>query len=435
MRINRTPILTVSVLAVSAIAGRQAVAQTPLAWQATPYFQYNIENVVYDQSTGNVKVVFSVSNPLSSSKPIWDIKNDAPFKGGSASRLGIDIGWDTSEHTNTGSNGGSLNPITQPATRGAGAAQPVTIDALGKSTKCDSTATCPGVPDIQLRYWVSAVIQPLRFPANQVLANGVVGMEGHPACDPAAIAVCTAATPLANVPVKSVVKYFSLTGGTPVARRKVVDIANCKRCHDDNSHNGTVIPRLSLHGANRNEEPQLCVICHNPNQTDIPYRTAGAEVPIDFKRMVHSIHAGGFRKTPFSVVGFRGTVYDFSGVRFPAELSNCLACHIDVNGKGTFELPVKSTIGSTTATMTTVGGPSVDVDPNNDLKISPTAATCSGCHDSAEVRSHMIRTGGASFDVKQADMRAERCVNCHGPGKDKDVRRVHEIGGEDEREH
>jgi OmcA/MtrC family decaheme c-type cytochrome len=72
------------------------------------------------------------------------------------------------------------------------------------------------------------------------------------------------------------------------------------------------------------------------------------------------------------------------------------------------------------------------VDPNDDVKITPIAATCSGCHDKAEVRSHMIRTGGASFATTQARITSgavrERCASCHGPGKDEDVRKAHEIG-------
>jgi OmcA/MtrC family decaheme c-type cytochrome len=232
---------------------------------------------------------------------------------------------------------------------------------------------------------------------------------------------------VANIPVKTVYKTFPLTATTPAARRQIVDINKCKVCH-----NGTKVQRLSLHGANRNEELGACVVCHNPNQTDIPYRTSGAEVSIDFKRMVHSIHAGGFRKTPFSVVGFQGTVYDFSAVRFPAELRNCVNCHIDKNGKGTFELPISSVaLGSTINTQSAPG--TVNVDPSTHLKISPTAATCSGCHDSTEVRSHMIRTGGATFGSLQQNIAPEKCINCHGPGKEESVRRAHEIGGSGDR--
>ena len=66
----------------------------------------------------------------------------------------------------------------------------------------------------------------------------------------------------------------------------------------------------------------------------------------------------------------------------------------------------------------------------NDLNITPTAAVCSGCHADGEARRHMERTGGASFAALQQQIATngqfrERCVNCHGRGKEKDVDRVH----------
>jgi len=153
--------------------------------------------------------------------------------------------------------------------------------------------------------------------------------------------------------------------------------------------------------------------------------------------MIHGIHAGGFRKTPLVVIGFNTSINDYSGVRFPGELRNCVNCHVDQNGKGTFELPLNvAVLGSTVSTgsayaVAAGASRSVDVNPFNDLKITPTAATCSGCHDESEVRTHMIRTGGASFGTLQQNIGTtvkERCATCHGPGKEKDVRRAHEIG-------
>ena len=220
--------------------------------------------------------------------------------------------------------------------------------------------------------------------------------------------------------MRNVFKFFTITGAAIVPRRVVVDVNRCKRCH---------VPHLSLHGDNRTDEPQVCVMCHNPNQTDIPFRTSGPETPMDFKYMVHAIHAGGFRKNAFVVIGRNGSVNDFSGVRFPAELRNCLNCHVD----RAFELPLASNVlGTTIVTRSTYGPPKiVDGDPSNDLNITPTAAVCSACHDGRGAADHMRRNGGA-FAVLQADIDSglvtERCVNCHGPGRKKDVRRVHEIG-------
>jgi OmcA/MtrC family decaheme c-type cytochrome len=317
------------------------------------------------------------------------------------------------------------------------------------ATKCTSADDCPGVDSQQLvmSYWVSKTVTPV--PAT--VATGRVALEGRPVC--VDLPGCpTATAPYANIPVRSATADFAFVASNAALiknpRRQVVDIAKCKACHDDQKHGDTVVPRLSLHGANRNENLDLCVVCHNPNQTDVPYRFASptdprigaAETPIDFKTMVHSIHAGGFRKTPFVVIGRNSSVNDFSDVRFPAELrKSCLKCHVvDASGKGSFELPLKSTVlGTTVKTQSTYqvaagATRTIDVNPANDLKITPTAATCSACHDGAEVRSHMIRTGGASFGTTQDRIGTtvkERCASCHGPGKDKDVRKVHELSG------
>ena len=113
--------------------------------------------------------------------------------------------------------------------------------------------------------------------------------------------------------------------------------------------------------------------------------------------------------SPFVVIGFNTSIIDFSSVRFPKSLRNCLNCHLDSNGK--------DTLGRE---------PHYRCEPFNDLKITPAAAVCSACHDGQEVRSHMTNTGGASFATLQQNIGAtvnERCAACHGPGKEEDVRR------------
>jgi OmcA/MtrC family decaheme c-type cytochrome len=443
---------------------QNAIAQTPPpAWSLAPQFRYNIENIVVNTTapgTWNVRVIFSVSNPTTGD--VWDIKTALPYQSPGAA-LTMLIGWDPStDFTNTGSAGPLANPVVA-TTLGAGAAIPIQIRNLNGApgaNRCTTTTDCPGVADLFNRFWVEKSVTPVTF--MRAVTKGRIGMEGHPVCNgllgcPAPVFLAGSTSPTyANIPVRSEVADFAFLGtATPTAalvgdqRRQVVDFATkCNVCHSGTVvNNGTPIPRLSLHGNQRNENPKLCVMCHNPNQTDVPYRVAtvgtaldprisGPEVSLDFKRMVHSIHAGGFRRTPFVVIGFQSSVNDFSGVRFPGQLRNCVTCHIDNNGKGTFELPLQaSVLGSTVTTNSAfaVTAPlirTINVNPFDDLKITPTAAACSGCHDSSEVRSHMIRTGGASFSTLQQNIGTtvnERCASCHGPGKEEDVRRAHEI--------
>ena len=303
--------------------------------------------------------------------------------------------------------------------------------------------------DFNNRFWVQRAVTPVKF--TQDVAMGRVAIEGRAVCN--GLVGCPPGPPYANIPVRSeVVDFAFLSVAAPTAavvadqRRVIVDFeTKCKVCHNDKSvdRNGQPIPRLSLHGGNRNENLKLCVMCHNPNQTDVPYRlvtadarTSGPETPLDMKTMIHSIHSGGFREKPFVVIGFNSSVNDFSEVRFPATLSNCLNCHVQSGGKGTFELPLASSaLGTTVKTGSTYAVPAgssrtISVDPSDDLKITPTAATCSACHDKAEVRSHIVKKGGASFATLQRNIGVtvkERCASCHGPGKEKDVRRAHEI--------
>ena len=350
-------------------------------------FNYNILSVRNTAPGQSPEITFSVTN--GAGQP-YDLKNHPAFTqtASGASRLFLQIGWDTRDYTNTGS-GSELARV------GPAAALPIAINGLASSIPVGNGAY--------------RVVSPRPLPSF-VAGTGVVAMEGHPA-GPDATGAYTV-----RIPVKSVYRYFPVTGTAIVPRRQVVDVAKCKTCH------GT----LTLHGNNRTDEPQVCVVCHNPNATDIAYRQPadGPEVPIDFKRMVHAIHAAKMRKSPLIIIGFNHSVNNFSTVRFPGELNRCLTCHLD----RTFELPMKSTLGTTTKTNSVINlaGNIVNNDPKDDLKITPTAAVCSACHD--DERRHMEQNG-ASFATLQQSIDSgavrERCVNCHGPGKEKDVRKVH----------
>ena len=237
----------------------------------------------------------------------------------------VDFGWSTTDYQNTGSAGEALLPvafrvvngIASGGGTGLGPSLPVMVDALRTAV--------PVGPEAPGWYSVRATL-PV-----QAVKTGVVLLEGHPAW-PVTAADGTVAWE--RVPVKSVHRFFAITDPVPVPRRSVVDLGKCQACHDGRTHDGVEIPRLSLHGGNRTEEIQVCVTCHNPNQTDIGYRTSGDEVPMDFKYLIHAIHGARHREIPLEVVGFRGAVTDFSGVRPPADMRNCLLCHVDRPGKG-----------------------------------------------------------------------------------------------------
>lgn len=166
------------------------------------------------------------------------------------------------------------------------------------------------------------------------------------------------------------VAYSSVAGGPVVRRRQVVEIARCNNCHG----------RLALHGNNRIDNPEYCVMCHTPTATDVSQRpsTAGAPQSIDFANMVHRIHTGANLPSvaegrPYVIYGFGGSRNDFSNVRFPQSLLNCSACHAD---------------GTTT---------------------TPSARACTGCHDSTATIAH------AQINTTSAGV--ESCAACHGAGR------------------
>jgi OmcA/MtrC family decaheme c-type cytochrome len=245
--------------------------------------------------------------------------------------------------------------------------------------------------------------------------------------------VTTAGSFTDRLPVTSVFKDYAITGAV-AARRVVVDIVKCDVCHSV----------LSLHGNNRTDEPGVCVICHNPNATDASRRpsTAGVltggtdgklEESIDFKTMIHAIHAGesgkgGFRTKGITVYGFGGSVNDFSNVVFPGKLNDCSKCHAGTSYQlaGTWAAP---TAGGILGNSISTGASATDASDN--LRISPTAAVCSSCHDSALTKVHMQDAfNGGIFSVTQTALKAaaeENCSFCHGAGRVLDVKTVHGV--------
>jgi OmcA/MtrC family decaheme c-type cytochrome len=317
---------------------------------AAALFEYNIIDVT-NTAPGEFPVVtFSVTDLTNDP---YDILNDDPWTGRGS--LNVRIGWPTTDYTNTGS--------------GSTPAQPISIDALaGAQDNLDGTFT---------------VTSSISIPSD-VTGSGVVFIDGHPAADFDGDGDFTD-----TLPVKNAFFNFPITDPEAVPRREVVDVDNCDQCHG----------YLSLHGANRNDEIQACVICHNANATDInrrpddPDDTADGKVEetIDFKHMIHAIHGAQLREDGIVVFGFGDTEHDFSHVHLPngsENLKNCEGCHVS----GAFELPLDPNVQTTT--ISTGDDPA---DPNDDTDITPIASVCSSCHDSTVAKTHMAENGG-NFD-------------------------------------
>jgi OmcA/MtrC family decaheme c-type cytochrome len=407
---------------------------------AAAKFQYIVNSVTFttDSSQAVHPVVnFSVVDPTNGNAP-YNILTAAAFAGtdpgtglpvcanGGTARLGIDIAWDTSDYTNWGSGVTaatwgqpiSLNPL---AVTGCAAAVPASAisgpDPTGAFTLTSPTAL-PVAP--------VANCPPASATLCPAIRNIAVVIEGHPG-------VVTTGPGATAIPVTSAVSYANVAGTAPVARRVVVDIAKCDVCHS----------RLALHGDNRNDNTQVCVVCHNPASTDVGMRqtltSAGIdglwEESIDFKHMIHSIHDGSVRGaagSPFVIYGFGGSVNNFTDVVYPGQLNRCDACHV-----GTSYYPVDDTAVQATTFLTGLSKESPNpTTVGNPISTSANMSVCSACHVDTTAAAHMLQNGGSTTVLKDAEGRtianpnpanAETCAVCHGPGGVADVKVVHDI--------
>jgi OmcA/MtrC family decaheme c-type cytochrome len=257
-------------------------------------------------------------------------------------------------------------------------------------------------------------------------------------------------------------------------RRQVVANEKCNVCHGAlGTTSGSNTLANAFHGGARNTV-EACVLCHDQNRYSSTVMTNGLALSenYSFKRMIHGIHGNSKRTYPFThgnnVIGaFNkaglltldgliassanpapvGTLFQpySTGVAVPADTAlgasgadvenyaaevaypgiglDCNACHVNESWKqdrGPLGSVVAKPIDQTTLRAT--------VDPLSWLVISPKAATCTSCHDSAAAISHVVGTGNASFGTAtqaQSLQTTENCVDCHGPGKPFGVDVVH----------
>ena len=445
------------------LAGSVAESHTVPGKAERAFFKFNILEICGTAvgsdptcpPTTSPTVRFSVTDPTGATTHqygnAYNVRStgmDQEFSSSAAS-LNILIAWDTRDYTNDGGIGN----------------RPSRADSVNVRTSAAVTDNTDGTFTLK-----GALVtpDPAVIPMNAT-GTGAIGMEGHPAAadkDTGAFTV--------RVPVNSEVAYFAITGALK-PRRQVVDVpTKCDRCHDV----------LDLHGSSRNNNGQLCVLCHNPSNTDVSQRPKDAvtglpdasatpdgkqEESIDFKRLIHGIHAAsemnfdgtdahGFREQGLVIYGFNGGEHDYSHLRFPGVLSKCETCHLpdtytladrSDDGGGNWELPAMNGIrGSTVHSYPSADPDAIDFDGTtfgdalvnqaDDYKYSPIASVCSACHDGTLPRAHM-QNNGALFDTFNAatgqkggfnqvaqEGNVEACPVCHGPGKLADVKLVHD---------
>lgn len=128
---------------------------------------------------------------------------------------------------------------------------------------------------------------------------------------------------------------FVPAGGDPVTREVVAQEA-CNSCHG----------RVEAHGGTR-RDVQLCTMCHNPSAVDPDTNNS-----LDMRVMLHKIHRGHDLPSveagrPYRIVGFQGSVHDYSSVAFPQPVQNCPSCHQGAQNSEHWEtLPTRAACGS-----------------------------------------------------------------------------------------
>ncbi|HEY5622419.1 MAG TPA: OmcA/MtrC family decaheme c-type cytochrome [Gammaproteobacteria bacterium] len=185
-----------------------------------------------------------------------------------------------------------------------------------------------------------------------------------------------------NIPANNAPFDFVPGGGSPMFTRLIVDSNTCNACHD----------RLELHGEAR-FDVEYCVQCHNPYSID-----GDTGNSVDMKEMIHKIHYGENLANGYQIIGFGGTLHDFSDVAYPQDIRNCQACHEESDQ---------------------------NTPQASNWRLVSNRAACGSCHDD-------IDWANAGHPVGLTFIDDTQCIDCHGPDAtvnngEVQVARAHEI--------
>jgi len=289
---------------------------------------------------------------------------------------------------------------------------------------------------------------------------------------------------LINVVAQNTYRDFAISGALN-PRRQVVSNEKCNVCHGAlGTTTGSNTVAEAFHGGARNTV-ESCALCHDALRSSSTVMTSGLALQesYDFKRMAHGIHGTSRRAFPFThgnvvqgpfskagvlqgggiflnnqsvTIGGVSTVVIPAGTQVAAgETFESIAQIIDkaARGKGYTGAPIepalnyaaevaypdlgvncnlchvndsykvdRSQVGSVVSLRST------GANPLNFNVISPQAATCTSCHDSAFAIGHVTSFGGSAFGNRtlgQDRLVREVCADCHAPGLFKGVDLVH----------
>jgi OmcA/MtrC family decaheme c-type cytochrome len=195
------------------------------------------------------------------------------------------------------------------------------------------------------------------------------------------------------------VLHFRPDGAAVTETREVVQSLACDSCHGS----------LGAHGGAR-RTTELCITCHSPQTAD-----PDSGHSVDFKVMVHKIHSGEKLAsvrlgTPYAIIGFRGSVNDYSNVKLPQDIRNCDSCHQGASADNWKTKPSRDGCGSCHDNVSFAAGIIDEGEPsrgacsaNADCSAFSSAAQEATCNvDLGRCqRVHSVQTGDTA------------CVGCH----------------------
>ena len=186
--------------------------------------------------------------------------------------------------------------------------------------------------------------------------------------------------------------YFSVDGAPVEPRREIVSLDKCNACHAN----------LLLH-TGRRKTVEYCVMCHRPGANDQKGRPADQMPPesIDFRAMIHRIHAASTLERDYIIYGGSGKAYNYSHLRYPGKLNKCEGCHVG----NSYQVPLPKgllNVSDSRGWLNPVG---------------PETAACVSCHSNIQASSHAL--------ANTTDLLGESCAACHGAGKIASVDKSH----------
>jgi OmcA/MtrC family decaheme c-type cytochrome len=346
---------------------------------------------------------------------------------------------------------------------GRSQAQPRSVSIA--SLLSTNNAATGGILPSSNGYYIATIKGANSFPAGAKLR--AVALQGY------FTQVTGPAAPPASPVARHAISVIVPVNGDAV-RRTVVDSKKCAGCHE----------WIEAHGGNRVAEAQVCVACHVPGlatsgrgiadttlnvfnfniaQTKIltdwkfdkTAVNAALKFPVtsnNFKDMIHGIHAGRDRVTPFQDARdstSRGSIdlLDFRRMDFPGKLNNCETCHTTATGTtATYNTIPAGSLASTYESINAAYAAAIlagTATPANakaslatanatDTVTTPFTAACVSCHDGSAAKAHMAINGGQLNVTRAAALPAgrpledvESCAVCHGPGREFDTAKVH----------